>query len=442
MTGTRSVPGDGAAGPVRRPGLGDHVVTLPSTVVREARRTCEGVGRTLSEQPGVRALSAVPRAARFMSRLGGDGSALPVPGLSPIFAAQVVMDELALALAQGLNRLPTPGDYERVSAELAHARWLFEERGWLDEPASYHRTPPPLAEVSFARGRTVQQPYERMLFPSGWSARPEEPGAERWTSYEGNATAAVTLLRHRDRPRPWVVAVHGFGMGFPFMDLTGLHAVHLHRDLGLNVAMPVLPLHGPRRINRLSGEAFLGFDLVNTVHGLAQAVWDIRRLLSWIRAQDPPGVGAYGVSLGGYVVALLAALDGDLDAAVAGVPVVDFPELFGHQSPLHIRLRAVEHEILEGHAEIVHRVVSPLAMPPKVPWGRRFVFGGLGDRMALPEQALALWHHWDEPAVSWYSGNHVGYLWSKQVRSFLDGAFGACGLQAEPLEGTPGAAAR
>jgi hypothetical protein len=429
-----AVPGpfDGGAVPTR--GFGDHLVALPSTVVRRVRRTCEGVGQTLSEQAGVRALSAVPRAARFMTTLGGGPGTLPVPGLSPVFAAQVVMDELMLALAQGLNRLPTPGDYQRVSAELAHARWLFEERGWLDDPASYHRTPPPLAEPSFLRGRTMQHPYERMLFRSGWAPRPEEPGAERWVDYEGNATASVTLLRHRGRPRPWVIAVHGFGMGFPFMDLVGVHAVHLHRDLGLNVAMPVLPLHGPRRINRLSGEAFLGFDLMNTVHGLAQAVWDIRRLLTWIQAQDAPGVAVYGISLGGYVAALLGGLADDLDAVVAGVPVVDFPQLFGHQSPLHIRLRAVEHEILEGHAEVVHRVVSPLAFRSKVPWDRRFVFAGLGDRMAMPEQALALWHHWDEPAVSWYSGNHVGYLWSSQVRAFLDAALDATGVRIEPLE--------
>jgi hypothetical protein len=83
---------------------------------------------------------------------------------------------------------------------------------------------------------------------------------------------------------------------------------------------------------------------------------------------------------------------------------------------------------------VVHRVVSPLAFRSKVPWDRRFVFAGLGDRMAMPEQALALWHHWDEPAVSWYSGNHVGYLWSSQVRAFLDAALDATGVRIEPLE--------
>jgi hypothetical protein len=39
--------------------------------------------------------------------------------------------------------------------------------------------------------------------------------------------------------------------------------------------------------------------------------------------------------------------------------------------------------------------------------------------LAPPDQALRLWEHWDQPRISWYSGNHVGYLWSKQVSDFL-----------------------
>ena len=281
---------------------------------------------------------------------------------------------------------------------------------------------------AFDRGWALGQGYERLLFPSGWAPRPDEPGVDRWSGYEANHTASATVLRYRDEPRPWVVAIHGFATGYPFMDFVGLHALHLHRDLGLNVVMPVLPLHGPRKISRVSGEAFLSFDLINTVHGLTQAIWDIRRILSWVRAQDPQGVGLYGVSLGAYVASLLAGLDDGIDAVIAGIPVVDFPEMFRSQSPVHIRLRAVEHEILDGNAEVVHRVVSPLTFPSRVPADRRFIFAGLGDRMAPPPQAHALWRHWDEPQIFWYGGNHVGYLWSKQVTAFLNDSLAASGL--------------
>ncbi len=413
------------------------VRTAPIALLRRGRQMYRDVERALASRAPIRALVAVPRTARFMGATawrasGTEESPVPVPTLSPALAAQVAMDETILAVAMGPNRFPRRSDFERVAAELAHARLLFETRGWLDDPASYHRTPPPLTDPSFDRGWALGQRYERLLFPSEWEPRPEEPGAERWSTFEPNRTASATVLRHRDRPRPWVVAIHGFGTGYPFMDFVGMHALHLHRDLGLNVMLPVLPLHGPRKITRVSGEAFLSFDLVNTVHGLAQAVWDIRRMLGWVRAQDSPSVAIYGVSLGAYVASLMTGLVDDVDAVIAGIPVVDFPAMFRSQSPIHIRLRAVEHEILDGNAEIVHRVVSPLAFAPRVPAGKRFIFAGLGDRMAPPPQAHALWRHWEEPEILWYGGNHVGYLWSRQVTAFLNHSLAVSGLVPEP----------
>jgi len=217
-------------------------------------------------------------------------------------------------------------------------------------------------------------------------------------------------------------------MGYPFMDFMGLQTAKLHRELGLNVAMPVLPLHGARKVTRVSGEPFLSFDMMNTVHGLTQAVWDIRRLVSWIRAQGATSIGLYGVSLGAYVVSLLAGIDEGFDAVVAGIPVVDLPSLFHAHSPVHIRARSIEHHILGGVAEDVFRVVSPMSFESKVRLDRRYVFAGYGDRLATTEQARMLWERWDKPRISWFSGNHVGYLWSRQVASFIGESLVASGL--------------
>jgi len=117
-------------------------------------------------------------------------------------------------------------------------------------------------------------------------------------------------------------------------------------------------------------------------------------------------------------VALLAGLE-EADAVVAGIPVVDIPRLFHQHSPVHIRARSIEHHIMGGTAEDVFKVVSPLAFAPKVPRQRRFLYAGYGDRLALPDQARQLWQHWGEPRIGWYPGNHVGYLWSRQVARFL-----------------------
>jgi hypothetical protein len=352
------------------------------------------------------------------------------PSLSLGLAAGVAMDEALLAMAMTPSRFPRRADFARVSAELADARRMFSRRGWIAQPASYHRIPPPLKpeDVEMSRGWALGLGYERVTYESGFAVRAGEPGAERWMAYEPNRRATATVVRHLGEPRPWVVCVHGFCMGYPFMDFVGLHTAKLHRGLGLNVALPVLPLHGPRKVTLVSGEPFLSFDMMNTVHGLTQAVWDIRRLVSWIRGQGATSIALYGISLGSYVVSLLAGIEDGFDAVVAGVPVVDFPSLFHDHSPLHIRARSIEHRILGGAAEDVYRVVSPMSFEPKVMPDRRFVFAGYGDRLALPDQARRLWEHWDEPRINWYSGNHVGYLWSGQVGAFLTESLAASGL--------------
>jgi len=395
------------------------------------------VTRFLGRRALARATRALPRTLRFMVATAMSGEVtdgLPTPGLSLGLAAGVAMDEALLAMAMTPSRFPRGADFTRVSGELAAARQMFGRRGWTSHPASYHRVPPRLdfADVATRTGWALGLGYERVSFDSGFATRPGEPGGERWMAYGPNHRATAAVLRHPGEPRPWVVCVHGFAMGYPFMDFAGLHTARLHRGLGLNVALPVLPLHGPRKVTRVSGEPFLSFDMMNTVHGLTQAVWDVRRLLSWVRAQGAPAIGLYGVSLGAYVVALLAGIEDGLDAVVAGIPVVDFPALFHAHSPVHIRARSIEHHILGGVAEEVCQVVSPLSFTPRVPHDRRFVFAGYGDRLAVPSQARALWEHWDQPQVSWYPGNHVGYLWSRQVESFLVDSLVASGLSAVP----------
>lgn len=355
---------------------------------------------------------------------------LPAVRLTPSLVSHVVMDESIMALAVGPNRFPRRADYHRVGEELARAHALFTDEGWLDDPASFHQTPPPLGEPTITRGWALGQSYERLWWPSGYEPRLGVPGTDRWLAFESNRTASAWVLRHRDRPRPWVIAIHGLGTGSVFMDLFSFHAAHLHRDLGVNIAAIVLPVHGARKPNRLSGEEFLGFELMNSVHGITQSLWDVRRLLSWVRRQDPMGIGVFGVSLGGLVTSLLAAFDPDLDLALAGVPMIDFPELISHHAPRHLLMRSIEHHILDGTAHDVHRVVSPLAMAPVAPFEARAIFAGLGDRLATPDQAHRLWTHWEEPQTSWFPGNHVGYLWSDKVWRFVDTVLEQRGLVA------------
>ena len=152
-------------------------------------------------------------------------------------------------------------------------------------------------------------------------------------------------------------------MGRAALDLALFRAWHLHDDLGLNVVMPVLPMHGPRARGLPKGAVFPGEDVMDDVHATAQAVWDIRRLLSWIRSQQPESpIGLYSISLGGYVASLVASLEDGLTCAILGVPVADLIELlgrhagFGHDDPRRHTVTL---------AEPIGRMVSPLSLTPR-----------------------------------------------------------------------------
>ena len=393
---------------------------------------------TLTRIAFTRVVTALPRTASFMLRsfTRGDRSAdagnPPIP-VTPSLGAHVAIDEALLALARGPNRFPTTERFERVGAEVRDAYDLFDREGWLAEPASYHLSPPELRNPAIERAIRPQMHFERILFHSDYAPHHGEPGRERWLGYEHNHTAYAWMFRHRDRPRPWIVCLHGFGTGMPVLDVPAFRAQELHERFGLNVVLPVLPLHGPRKVGRMSGEALMDLDIMNTVHGVTQAIWDVRRLLGWIRTQEPTAVGVFGLSLGAHVTAMLASVEPDLDLALAGIPVCNLTEMFMRHSPRSVKERAKSHQVFGRRTNALTRVISPLALEPRVPPEARCLFAGLGDRMTGPRQAFLLWQHWGEPEISWYKGNHMAYRFSGQVRDFIESVLEARGFRDEPL---------
>jgi dienelactone hydrolase len=334
---------------------------------------------------------------------------VPTPERSLRAAAQVGFDEAILATLAIRTRNAIAPESERIRAEVHEARQLFGQRGWLANPDKFHESPPPASDPTLAPARLRNLAYERMSFDSGYEPRPEEPGRERWLQYANNRRARAWIVRHSGEPRPWLVCIHGYEMGLPGIDLMAFQAARLHHKYGLNLALPVLPLHGPRRIAKRSGEGFLTGNFLDTIHAEAQAMWDMRRLIAWIRAQGAPAVGVYGLSLGGYNAALLAALDGDLACAVAGIPATDFSRLtWRHGAPLEVSY-AERRGVVHDEVRELLQVVSPLTLTPQVPKERRYIFAGVSDRLVPPDQPRDLWLHWDRPRIVWYQGAHVTF---------------------------------
>jgi hypothetical protein len=189
-----------------------------------------------------------------------------------------------------------------------------------------------------------------------------------------------------------------------------------------------MPLHGPRRTGRRGGDGYFAGDFVDTVHAQAQALWDVRRLVGWIQDEGAPGVGIYGISLGGYTTALVASFADDLDCAIAGIPATDFVRLVRSHVPKVILRGAEMVGLSVDRIERLLSVVSPFSFRPRVARRRRYLYAGLRDRLAPPDHALDLWRHWDEPRIGWYPGSHVSFVWERDVKTFLLDALRDAGL--------------
>ncbi|ART70829.1 alpha/beta hydrolase [Mycobacterium dioxanotrophicus] len=327
----------------------------------------------------------------------------------------IALDEAVLAVMRRRQpRRSSTAAAERTAADMAAAATLFAERGWLAMPATYHRAPPPLLDSEVRSRRTHARPWghETMTFASGFRPRAIEPGATLWPENDRNDTVSVRVLRREESRAPWVICLHGFGMGASRFDLAVLWASYLHSKLGFNVALPVSPLHGTRRAP--SDGELLSLDLTAMLHGITQSVWDVRRLVSWIRGNTDAPVGVYGVSLGGFLATLLAGLE-PLDAVAAALPFTDVLGLLQHHGPPSDYREVIG----SAAARDTFRVTSPLELPPVIAPERLSLFAARADRLIPIEQSRALAQAWRGGHVQWFNAGHVGFTWSRAARGVL-----------------------
>jgi len=344
---------------------------------------------------------------------------------------KVALDEFFLASELASASIISPAAHRRQVAETAEARALYRERGWLRDPARFHVKPAPLEPIDVAARNHAFSRYSLLRYASGYAPHPDEPGLERWQAFERNHVAHARLLEHPGEPRPWIVCVPGYRMGRFAIDYAGFDLRHLHHRLGLNVAIPILPFHGPRGVGRRGGDGFLSGDFIDTIHAQSQAVSDIRQLIHWLRDDvRAPQIGLYGVSLGGYTTGLLAGLEPELDCVVAGIPAADFMRLLRLHVPGFVLKTAEWAGFPFDDLEEILRVISPLAIAPVVPRERLFLYAATDDRLTSPDHARDLWHHWNQPKLRWYEGGHVSFMWQPEVTELVEEALESTGLLA------------
>jgi pimeloyl-ACP methyl ester carboxylesterase len=233
---------------------------------------------------------------------------------------------------------------------------------------------------------------------------------EDYASHVPNRTGYAQHWRHPDGPRPTLCVIHGFGAS-PAWFNSSFFSLRTFFDEGWDVLLYTLPFHGARRGTpgltnglELFAHGFAGFS-----EALIHAVHDFRVLLDYLERYGAPRVGVTGLSLGGYIAGMLGASDSRLDFVIPNAAISSIPAALPHWFPVNIaatlalRLNGSPTDLLD-RALMVH---SPLNYPPLIPKDRLMVVGGLGDRLAAPEQSLLLWEHWDRPRIHWFLGSHL-----------------------------------
>ncbi len=396
--------------------------------------------------PAVRRLSdlgadltaGIGRAARFVRSLHDQRGALPRWAAVRMGAAAVI-DEALLTTFQVVR---SPTDHDQFSPNLDIAEGLLTYLRHEPSPsdvASYHPRPGP-AEFAGVERRVGHVRFQHASFPSRYSPDASVPGWFRYLEQTDNRIAHAWILRH-ETPAPWIVCVHGAGMGDPLADIFAFRAGALHRA-GFNVAIPVLPHHGPRGAGRFA----VGFptdDAAMNFHGAAQAIADVRAVLVAIEQRDEPAM-LFGISLGGYVAASVAALEPTVRGVVVGVPVVDLSALIRRHAPE----RFTHHPLFDAMCDVSQSLEfysSPLELPVPHTEVRR-VWAGQADRLVPPDQVGRIVDRWEDAPTYWYQGGHMGFLGLPRVRrcsrdAIVDSGLGVIRngrLRARPIAETTG----
>ena len=133
-----------------------------------------------------------------------------------------------------------------------------------------------------------------------------------------------------------------------------------------------------------------------------EAIWELRRLAGWLRGEGAPLLGVYGISLGGYTAALFASIESRLSCAIAMIPVVSLAGLIQRDLSEEKRLAGEALGVTPAVLEQAWAPHAPLCHTPKVAKAGRLIVAGLADRICPPDQAQALFEHWERPAIHWF----------------------------------------
>ena len=212
--------------------------------------------------------------------------------------------------------------------------------------------------------------------------------------------------------RPAVIVLHILGADFALSRYIALRLA----DRGVAALFVKLPYYGERQ-QPGGRKRFLSSDIERSVLAMRQGVCDVRRAAAWLAARDevdPARLGVTGVSLGGIVSSVAAAVDPTINRAALILAGGDLARILW-EMPEGARYKAAWVASGRTFADLKAMTdpFDPLTHAHRLKGKRLMMLAGNVDEVIPPASARALWEAAGRPPITWYDCGHysaVGFL--------------------------------
>jgi dienelactone hydrolase len=238
------------------------------------------------------------------------------------------------------------------------------------------------------------------------------PSPIRSPDPENNTVHAEYFRPKGPGRRPAVVVLHILGADFA---LSRYMAARL-ADRGVAALFVKLPYYGERRPPGRE-KRFLSTDVERSIGAMRQGVCDVRRAAAWLASRaevDAERLGVTGISLGGIVSSLAAAVDPTLNRGAFLLAGGNLAEILWTM-PEGARQRALwlASGRTKSDLEAITSPWDPLTYAHRLVGKRLMMIAANADEVVPPSSARALWEAAGRPPIRWYDCGHysaLGYL--------------------------------
>ncbi|WP_458110456.1 alpha/beta hydrolase family protein [Bacillus sp. PK6-013] len=220
------------------------------------------------------------------------------------------------------------------------------------------------------------------------------------------------FLNKNDIDQPNVIFVHGWRMD-SYDRIKKIFHNRMMNDLGWNMYYYSLPYHFEREpeYSLYSGELMISAHLNRTVESTRQAVVDLRALIHWIKANKTGPVIIVGVSLGGWMTNLLAALETEIDIVVSIFYANRLSYAIWNTIPgKFIREELEQYGVTYEDLQTYWEITDPSQAVPKVNKDHILLISAVHDQHVHLEDADKLWESWGKPERHLYNCGHAGIV--------------------------------